>query len=97
MRPTVAVIVLSIKAPGRAGTAMASAINTEVLVVGGGAVGLFCAYHLNKRGASVAVVERGTVGGPQSSSSGNTGFVGTHGVSVLAEPGLLVRGPAVTR
>jgi D-amino-acid dehydrogenase len=38
------------------------------------------------------VIERGTVGGPQSSSSGNTGFVGTHGVSVLAEPGMLARG-----
>jgi len=64
----------------------------DVLVVGGGAVGLFCAYHLNGRGASVAVIERGTVGGAQSSSSGNTGFVGTHGVSVLAEPGMLARG-----
>ena len=64
----------------------------DVLVVGGGAVGLFCAYHLNNRGASVAVIERGTVGGPQSSSSGNTGFVGTHGVSVLAGPGVLTRG-----
>lgn len=64
----------------------------DVLVIGGGAVGLFCAYHLHRRGASVSVVERGTVGGAQSSSSGNTGFVGTHGVSVLAEPGLLGRG-----
>jgi D-amino-acid dehydrogenase len=64
----------------------------DVLVVGGGAVGLFCAYHLNNRGASVAVVERGTVGGTQASSSGNTGFVGTHGVSILAEPGMLARG-----
>jgi D-amino-acid dehydrogenase len=40
----------------------------------------------------VTVIERGRVGGPQSSSSGNTGFVGTHGASVLAEPGMLGRG-----
>jgi D-amino-acid dehydrogenase len=64
----------------------------DVLVVGGGAVGLFCAYHLRARGASVALVERGTIGGAQSSSSGNTGFLGTHGVSVLAEPGMMARG-----
>jgi D-amino-acid dehydrogenase len=64
----------------------------DVLVVGGGAVGLFCAYHLRGRGARVALVERGTIGGAQSSSSGNTGFLGTHGVSVLAEPGMLARG-----
>ena len=31
----------------------------DVLVVGGGAVGLFCAYHLNNRGASVAVIPEG--------------------------------------
>jgi D-amino-acid dehydrogenase len=51
----------------------------DVLVVGGGVVGLFCAYHLRLAGARVTVLERGPVGGPQSCSSGNTGFVGTHG------------------
>lgn len=55
---------------------------TDVLVVGGGVVGLFCAYHLRRAGLGVAVVERGPLGGPQSCSSGNTGFVGTHGAPV---------------
>ncbi len=50
----------------------------DVLVIGGGIVGLFCAYHLRCAGGSVAVVERGAVGGPQSCSYGNTGFVGTQ-------------------
>lgn len=54
----------------------------DVLVIGGGVVGLFCAYHLRRAGASVAVLERGPVGGPQSCSAGNTGFVGTHGATV---------------
>ena len=40
----------------------------------------------------MTVAESGAVGGPQSSSHGNTGFVGTHGVSVLAEPGMLAKG-----
>jgi len=56
----------------------------DVLVVGGGVVGLFCAYHLSRAGARVAVLERDQVGGPQSCSAGNTGFVGTHGAAVPA-------------
>ncbi|HEX9031156.1 MAG TPA: FAD-dependent oxidoreductase [Streptosporangiaceae bacterium] len=64
----------------------------DVLVVGGGVVGLFCAYYLRLAGASVTVLERGPVGGPQSCSSGNTGFVGTQGATPLAEPGVLTQG-----
>jgi D-amino-acid dehydrogenase len=60
----------------------------DVLVIGGGVVGLCCAYHLRRDGASVAVVERGAVGGPDSCSYGNTGFVGTQSAP-LAEPGVL--------
>jgi len=56
----------------------------DVLVIGGGVAGLFCAYHLRRAGAGVAVLERGPVGGPQSCSAGNTGFVGTHGAAVPA-------------
>jgi D-amino-acid dehydrogenase len=64
----------------------------DVLVIGGGAVGLFCAYYLRLAGATVTVVERGPVGGPQSCSSGNTGFVGTQGAVPLAEPGVVAQG-----
>ncbi|WP_338758285.1 FAD-dependent oxidoreductase [Nocardia vulneris] len=60
----------------------------DVVVVGGGIAGLFCAYHLRRAGAAVTVLERGALGGPQSCSSGNTGFVGTHGAAPLAEPGM---------
>ncbi len=61
----------------------------DVLVVGGGVVGLFCAYYLRSSGADVTVIDAGPVGGPQSCSSGNTGFVGTQGATPLAEPGVL--------
>ncbi len=64
----------------------------DVLVIGGGVVGLFCAYYLRRSGAGVAVAERGPVGGPQSCSYGNTGFVGTQGAAPLAEPGVLGQG-----
>lgn len=64
----------------------------DVLVIGGGAVGLFCAYYLRLAGASVTVLERGPLGGPQSCSYGNTGFVGTQGAVPLAEPGVMAQG-----
>ncbi|MEU4833430.1 FAD-dependent oxidoreductase [Streptosporangium sp. NPDC023615] len=64
----------------------------DVLVVGGGVVGLFCAYHLRRAGLHVTVVERGPIGGPQSCSYGNTGFVGTQGALPLAEPGVMAQG-----
>lgn len=63
----------------------------DVLVVGGGVVGLFCAYYLRRDGAGVTVIEEGPLGGPQSCSSGNTGFVGTQGATPLAEPGVLTQ------
>lgn len=64
----------------------------DVLIIGGGIVGLFCAYYLCSSGAAVAVVERGAIGGAPSCSSGNTGFVGTQGAAPLAEPGVLAKG-----
>src|SRR5690348_14760754 len=76
--------------PGPAAAPMRD--DPDVLIVGGGVVGLFCAYRLRRGGSSVAVVERGPVGGPQSCSSGNTGFVGTHGAAPLAEPGVMAQG-----
>lgn len=70
----------------------ADLLDPDVLVIGAGIVGLFCAYYLRLGGATVTVLERGSVGGPQSCSSGNTGFVGTQGAAPLAEPGVLGQG-----
>jgi D-amino-acid dehydrogenase len=66
-----------------------------VLVIGGGIVGLFCAYFLHRAGASVTVIERGSIGDRQSCSSGNTGFV-AHGGLPLAQPGAILRGLRAT-
>ncbi|WP_067538565.1 NAD(P)/FAD-dependent oxidoreductase [Nocardia crassostreae] len=60
----------------------------DVVVIGGGVAGLWCARALRCRGATVTVLERGALGGPQSCSTGNTGFVGTHGAAPLAVPGM---------
>ncbi|MDQ1720932.1 MAG: D-amino-acid dehydrogenase, partial [Pseudonocardiales bacterium] len=63
----------------------------DVLVVGGGIAGVFCAYFLRRAGHSVAVVEQAAVGDPAGCSYGNTGFVANGGVP-LAGPAALRHG-----
>jgi glycine/D-amino acid oxidase-like deaminating enzyme len=41
--------------------------STDVVVIGGGIVGVFAAYHLATRGMRVAVLEKGRIGAEQSS------------------------------
>src|SRR5258707_15419386 len=39
----------------------------DVVVIGGGVIGVSAAYHLAKKGLSIALIEKGHVGGEQSS------------------------------
>jgi glycine/D-amino acid oxidase-like deaminating enzyme len=45
---------------------------SDVLVIGGGAMGLFTAYHAARRGKRVVVLERGRIGDPATASYGLT-------------------------
>src|SRR5689334_4843291 len=62
----------------------------RVVVVGGGVVGLACAWELRRSGAGVVVLERGVVGG--GASRGNTGWVSPSFTYPLPAPGMVREG-----
>jgi D-amino-acid dehydrogenase len=62
----------------------------RVVVIGGGVVGLCCAYELSRSGADVVVLERGAVG--QGASLGNTGWVCPSFSYPLPAPGIIGEG-----
>ncbi len=63
---------------------------SDVLILGGGAVGLACALYLLRAGRSVTVIERGHVGG--ATSHGNCGTITPSHALPLAAPGVLADG-----
>jgi D-amino-acid dehydrogenase len=62
----------------------------RVVVIGGGVVGLCCAYELSRAGAEVVVLERGEVG--SGASLGNTGWVCPSFSYPLPAPGIIGEG-----
>jgi len=61
----------------------------DVLVLGGGVIGLSCAYYLLRAGRSVRLLERGGVGG--ATSHGNCGTITPSHAPPLAAPGVLAK------
>ncbi|TCI11431.1 FAD-dependent oxidoreductase [Dyella soli] len=62
------------------------ASRSDVLILGGGVIGLACAYYLLKSGATVRVLEQGTPG--CGSSHGNCGTITPSHAAPLAMPGM---------
>jgi D-amino-acid dehydrogenase len=62
----------------------------RAIVIGGGVVGMCCAYELLRGGADVRVLERGRVG--QGASRGNTGWVCPSFTYPLPGPGVVGEG-----
>ena len=60
-------------------------VDCDVVVVGGGVIGLACAEYLQQQGRGVAVVDRGEIGG--ACSHGNCGLICPSHVLPLTEPG----------
>lgn len=64
-----------------------NATHSDVLVLGGGVIGLSCALYLLKAGASVRVLEQGRVG--SGSSYGNCGTLTPSHAEPLCAPGMV--------
>jgi len=64
----------------------------EVLVIGGGIIGVSCAYYLAERGLKPVVVERDEVCSFTGSTYANAGLIVPSDVEPLAAPGVLSRG-----
>ncbi len=62
----------------------------ETLIIGGGAIGICCAYYLNALGKEVALVEKDDV--CSGSSYGNAGLIVPSHSMPLAAPGVLWQG-----
>jgi D-amino-acid dehydrogenase len=62
----------------------------DVLILGGGVIGLACAHYLLAEGRSVRVLERGRVGG--AASHGNCGTLTPSHAPPLAAPGMVWQG-----
>ena len=64
----------------------------DVLIVGGGVIGMSCAYYLARAGARVTVIEAATVGDPLACSYGNQGLVCPSHAVPMASPGVITQG-----
>lgn len=64
--------------------------NIDVLVIGGGAIGVCSAYFLNRAGRSVTLIERGNI--CSGSSYGNAGLIVPSHSIPLAAPGVIAKG-----
>ncbi|HET7360164.1 MAG TPA: FAD-dependent oxidoreductase, partial [Rhodanobacteraceae bacterium] len=62
---------------------------SDVLILGGGVIGLSCALYLLKAGATVRVLEQGTAG--CGSSHGNCGTLTPSHAGPLAKPGVVAQ------
>lgn len=63
--------------------------DNDVLIIGGGVIGLACAYYLLRAGRGVRVLERGRIGA--ATSHGNCGTLTPSHAAPLASPGTLAK------
>lgn len=60
---------------------------SDVVVIGGGVIGLCAAYELSRHGREVVVIDKGPIA--RGSASGNAGFITPSHVIPMAAPGVL--------
>lgn len=63
--------------------------NKDILIIGGGIIGMSCAYELSQQGAQVTLIDKGEVG--YGCSYGNAGWVTPCFAMPLPMPGMLLK------
>ena len=61
---------------------------TDILIIGGGSIGLNCAYYLLKSGRKVTIIDTKEIA--KGSSSGNAGHIVPSHIIPLAAPGIVI-------
>src|SRR5471030_430902 len=61
--------------------------NKKVVIIGGGVIGLCCAYYLQQEGHDVTVIERGDI--TDGTSFGNAGYISPSHFMPLASPAII--------
>jgi len=64
--------------------------NMKTLIIGGGVIGLCCAYYLQQEGIEVTVLDKGDL--QDGCSYGNAGMIVPSHVIPLAAPGMIAQG-----
>lgn len=65
-------------------------MNKQVTIIGGGVIGLCCAYYLQKAGYEVTIIDKGDITG--GASFGNAGYISPSHFIPLASPGIVAKG-----
>jgi D-amino-acid dehydrogenase len=65
-------------------------MSKSATIVGGGIIGLCCAYYLQKEGYDITVIEKGDI--TDGTSFGNAGYVSPSHFTPLASPGIVAQG-----
>ena len=63
--------------------------HSDALIIGGGIIGLACAYYLAKAGQKVRLIEQNTVGADTAASYGNCGLLFISHLLPLCAPGTI--------
>lgn len=62
----------------------------EVVIIGGGIIGLFCAYYLQQEGHQVSIIDKSDF--TQGASFVNAGYITPSHIIPLASPGMITKG-----
>ena len=74
---------------------MTGPTSQRIVVVGAGIVGVSCALHLQRLGASVTLIDRQKPGDVDAASYGNGGVLARCSVLPVATPGILKKAPSM--